>query len=331
MRTGIKNAIRAIAFILILAICLLGVNHVLTPKKNPFYSVEPNTMDVLFFGTSMAYCTFNPAVLWNDQGIASYNLGKQQQGISLTYYTMQEAFEYQKPKVAVLETYALSYEYEFPDDLEQGITASSLDDMPLTKTKWDSIRTNVPEEKYLEYAFPFIRTHTNWLTLDQSDFQPMDTTINGYLVSYDRVASTPPSREYLMNEKERPLHGKTSEYFYRILDLCEEKDIPLVLVKAPYPQRAEVGEASNTVRRIARERGVPYIEYDRIMDQLNFDYSGDTIDSQHLNVYGAEKVSQHFEAYLLENFSLPDHRGEAQYKILDQKTEEDYNKRNEMG
>ena len=89
MRTGIKNAIRAIAFILILAICLLGVNHVLTPKKNPFYSVEPNTMDVLFFGTSMAYCTFNPAVLWNDQGIASYNLGKQQQGISLTYYTMQ--------------------------------------------------------------------------------------------------------------------------------------------------------------------------------------------------------------------------------------------------
>lgn len=150
---------------------------------------------------------------------------------------MQEAFEYQKPKVAVLETYALSYEYEFPDDLEQGITASSLDDMPLTKTKWDSIRTNVPEEKYLEYAFPFIRTHTNWLTLDQSDFQPMDTTINGYLASYDRVASTPPSREYLMNEKERSLHGKTSEYFYRILDLCEEKDIPLVLVKAPYPQR----------------------------------------------------------------------------------------------
>lgn len=67
------------------------------------------------------------------------------------------------------------------------------------------------------------------------------------------------------------------------------------------------------------------------MDQLNFDYSGDTIDSQHLNVYGAEKVSQHFEAYLLENFSLPDHRGEAQYKILDQKTEEYYNKRNEMG
>ena len=33
MRTGIKNAIRAIAFILILAICLLGVNHVLTPKR----------------------------------------------------------------------------------------------------------------------------------------------------------------------------------------------------------------------------------------------------------------------------------------------------------
>lgn len=147
MRTGIKNAIRAIAFILILAICLLGVNHVLTPKKNPFYSVEPNTMDVLFFGTSMAYCTFNPAVLWNDQGIASYNLGKQQQGISLTYYTMQEAFEYQKPKVAVLETYALSYEYEFPDDLEQGITASSLDDMPLTKTKWDSNPDQCPGGK----------------------------------------------------------------------------------------------------------------------------------------------------------------------------------------
>lgn len=50
MRTGIKNAIRAIAFILILAICLLGVNHVLTPKKNPF----------LFGGTEYHGC----AVFW---------------------------------------------------------------------------------------------------------------------------------------------------------------------------------------------------------------------------------------------------------------------------
>lgn len=89
MRTGIKNAILRYRLYSDSGDMPFGSQPRFDPKKNPFYSVEPNTMDVLFFGTSMAYCTFNPAVLWNDQGIASYNLGKQQQGISLTYYTMR--------------------------------------------------------------------------------------------------------------------------------------------------------------------------------------------------------------------------------------------------
>ena len=59
----------------------------------------------------------------------------------------------------------------------------------------------------------------------------------------------------------------------------------------------------------------------RMTEGLGFDYAGDTVDSQHLNVCGAEKGTRHFGSHLKEQYVLPDHRGEEAYASLAGRTE----------
>ena len=39
-----------------------------------FYEQEPGSIDVMFYGSSHTYSDINPAVLWEEEGISSYDL-----------------------------------------------------------------------------------------------------------------------------------------------------------------------------------------------------------------------------------------------------------------
>ncbi len=83
-------------------------SFVLRDKYNSEYVLGfedevPYTLDVLFLGSSMSYRQIYPLELWNEFGIASYNLGSSEQIIPLSYYILQHALRTQKPKVVVVD------------------------------------------------------------------------------------------------------------------------------------------------------------------------------------------------------------------------------------
>ena len=71
-------------------------------KYRPFLQ-EDTEYDVLFFGTSHVINGIFPMQLWNDYGITSYNFGGHANSLAMAYWTMVNAVEYHKPKVAVLD------------------------------------------------------------------------------------------------------------------------------------------------------------------------------------------------------------------------------------
>ena len=75
------------------------------------------------------------------------------------------------------------------------------------------------------------------------------------------------------------------------------------------------------VARFAAERGLWYTNTLQCNDEIGIDYATDTCDmGQHLNVYGAEKLSDWFGKELVERFSLPDRRQDAAYaKVWEEK------------
>ena len=69
----------------------------------------------------------------------------------------------------------------------------------------------------------------------------------------------------------------------------------------------------NTVADIAAEQKIPFLDYCDKMDDIGLDFANDMNNSDHLNIWGAVKVSTDFGNYLKQNFDLTDHRSDSAY------------------
>ena len=57
-----------------------------------------------------------------------------------------------------------------------------------------------------------------------------------------------------------------------------------------------------------------FIDCNLHLDEMNFDWMHDTPDcGDHLNVFGAEKVSRYLGKYLKDNYNIPDRRKDGDY------------------
>ncbi len=109
---------RSLAMVLIL-LFILGINFLgglLMPVRANFgsnwenYTQEPkNSIDVLFLGSSMAYCNVNPAVIYRQSGLTSYVVAGPELSMPITYYYLREALRTQSPQAVCLEVNALFF------------------------------------------------------------------------------------------------------------------------------------------------------------------------------------------------------------------------------
>ena len=98
--------------------------------------------------------------------------------------------------------------------------------------------------------------------------------------------------------------------------LCKENDVELVLVKAPtlYPYWYE--EWDDQIKDFADENDLTYINFLDYQDEIGLDWTKDTYDGGlHLNLAGAEKLSEYFGQILANDFKISDRRG---VKALDE-------------
>ena len=159
-----------LGFVLLAAVVLTLVGNVLRPAHTAFGSTwdaylgeEKNSLDVLFLGSSYAYCDWNPGALYDQSGLTSYVLAGGEQTVGVTYYYLKEALKTQSPQVVVLEGSSLFF------DRYESFTQINVGYMPWGLNKVGAI---------LEYAEPELRTglfvdlifyHDRWKELTRSD------------------------------------------------------------------------------------------------------------------------------------------------------------------
>ena len=109
----LKNGIKALSFVLIIAVILLALSPVFMPKTNKglkdksaqgFLAEPDNSIDVVFVGDSLAYSSFIPLKIFNDYGISSYVCCTPSQTLAYSEDFVRRVFKNQKPKLVVLET-----------------------------------------------------------------------------------------------------------------------------------------------------------------------------------------------------------------------------------
>ena len=314
-----KILIKTAVFLALLSLCtgLLMPKYVESLEEGSFiaeYYREEVPHDVLFAGDCEAYGNFSPAAIWQRSGISSFVRGSAQQLIPQTYWLAAEMLEKETPKLLVVNVLAMTE----PGQTNEAYNRMTVDGMRLSKYKIGAALASMTEEESLSsYLIPLLRFHSRWSELSSEDFRylfgkPL-VSHSGYLLETgvkpaENVPKGRPLGDYSFS-------GKNLEYLGRIADLCEEKGVRLLLVKAPtvypywYPQWDE------NVKSFAAERGVDYINLLELSDEIGLDMMTDTYDAGlHLNVSGAEKLSFWFADMLKERYGLEGHAGDPAYE-----------------
>lgn len=97
--------------------------------------------------------------------------------------------------------------------------------------------------------------------------------------------------------------AKNAEYVERIRDYCEGNGAELILVSTPSTKNWN-SKRHNAIEVLAKELNIEYIDMNCLTGEINIDWSVDTRDKgDHMNYYGALKVSKYIGEYL-ENMGI---------------------------
>ena len=196
-----KKLIGTVVFLALAAGLLWKLNDAFRLKQEDgivpmelFYEQEPGTIDVMFYGSSHTYSDINPAVLWDQEGISSYDLAGSLQPLWNTYYYMKESLKYQTPKVMVVE---LVRAIEGRDYIEEARTVTNTFGMKFSKEKIENIQVSTPDN-LLPYLLGYPVYHSRYTELSRADFaaylgDPHGKASKGYYPlyvtkSYDSMA-----------------------------------------------------------------------------------------------------------------------------------------------
>lgn len=280
------------------------------------YYEEEKDHDVIFIGDCEVYENFSPVVLWEEYGINSYIRGSAQQLIWQSYYLLEDTLRYETPEVVVFNV--LSMKYNEPQ--KEAYNRMTLEGMEWSLSKVKSIQASMTEdEEFLDYVFPILRYHSRWSQLNAQDveymFQTEQVSHNGYYMRVDvKPAVNVPDGKVLGDYQ----FGENAYlYLDKMVQLCKEKDIELILIKAPslYPYWYDEWEAQ--MEQYAAENELLYINFLELTEEVGLDFNTDTYDAGlHLNLSGAEKLSHYFGKVLSEEVGVASRRGEEELEQI---------------
>lgn len=257
---------------------------------------KENTLDVLVMGDSESFTSISPMQLWRQHGIAAYDCGQSGQKIQETYYMLKTALKTQEPRLVLLEANLMFRNPGRLENLQSAISEAML------------------------YHFPIFRYHNIWKTMFDSSATLPDEykgfTIRNSVKSYDG------DENYMKETSElKKIPEFVDIYLKKIIEICRGKDIPLMLYSAPSPVNYNTAK-HNAIQDYADKHNLPYLDLNYKTKELKINWKEDSYDKgDHLNVFGAEKVTAYMGEYLAEKYDLPDHRGEAEYEEWDRLAE----------
>ncbi len=349
MKIKVTNVIKTIVFVVLLIACILAV-MVVTKRKESDYKyadffelAKKDQIDVLFLGSSHVINAINPATLYRDYGITSYNMGGHGSVMQATYWELIESLDYCKPKWVVVDAYMLEKNYKYLDVMDENTDTSlvntsieqlhlNMDTWPLNRLKKAAIDDLVLDKDIKnQFLFDFIIYHDRWSELDSNDYRALTGTAEKnalfgaemrYKVEQSPASYSDPEAGQVLSE-----HTVGAEYLMKIIDECQRQNIGVLVTYLPFCATTEDKIAANTAATVADMYDVPYIN---MLGEDIIDLRTDLNDSGHLNVSGAVKVTDYLGTFLSETGDFTDHRGDSAYSRWQENTDAFYDELKDM-
>ena len=326
-RAGVLAAFwaRALCFAVLLAAALGYAAYALIPKYDygicsmlNHYRQPRESVDVLVVGTSIAYAGINTNVLWEEYGIAAYDLCSAEQPFWDSYYILKEALKTQRPRLIILDAKPAIYTQDY--SRRSRIIMSTFGILS-PENRLGAIRASLEDpDEVRDYLLAFPVLHNGYSKLEGSMLAfPPDNGDRGSawkgFIEVDTVEKhSKPS--FVWNSVKRPINAREEEYVRKIFALAKEEGIPLLLVCMPNPDYKEDHMYMNYLWHVAEEYGASGLEgevginYNHPDLRFGLRYSSCFADWQHLNVKGSMIFSKRLGEDLKARYDLPDRRGD---------------------
>lgn len=330
-----KPVLKTVAFILIFILLFSYVQNIFGLKgsgygKYTYYNREDKqSVDVIFFGNSRCNRAFDPPVIDDIAGTYSYNLGIQGLRAKHVYIRMQDAFKTQTPKLVVIETGIFTTGASAT--LEEQYNHRTLVSLPTSLFKLNAaFELAENKEKAVELFLPLLRFHSRYKEIGSVDFiydRKIDDSFEYENRSSEEVMMTHrgytsyPTNKKLKDSYHSVFSGdygtitdiavfddENEEYLNKIVELCRSIGAEILFVSVPAVAKS-VG-ASLTVPisnyldgKYSDAADIKVLDMYKNYNDIGLDYMYFQ-NTSHLNVQGAQLVSDYMGRYIDENYSL---------------------------
>ena len=293
--------VKCISFILILLIILLILSYIAIPKNNlaefgmeevranGILGERENSIDVLIVGNSESITSIIPMKLWEDYGITSYISGTVGQSLPDSCIFVYNIMKKQKPKIVILDA----------DNI------------------YDGVAITTPIVKIAKEVFPIIKYHNRWKNLNSNDFfskinYTWTEDTKGY---YDStLIAEADSTNYMTYSENSSSIPKTNKLYLKLLnEYCKYNNAQLIVLSSPSTINWNY-ENYNGIKKFLEEENIEFLDLNIVKDEIKIDWKRDTRDAgDHLNRYGAVKVTEYVGNYLNNKNILEDHRKDDKF------------------
>ncbi len=290
MNTKLKKCLVALACA-VLSLCIfLYLSMIVTPKDindsggSLYYNgmgflAEPkNSLDIMVYGNSDVYSGFMPEILSKKYGYTSYASGRMLQNMENINDLLEKTLKNQEPKLIILETDC------FFEERSQYVSDFNL------------------------FA-PIFIYHSRWKELKFRDFYQYPSRkntvdVNKGFISSDRVGNLDFPEDYMgdPNTAAAAISQHNTKEIDEFIKTCQKNNIPVLLLELPSPHSWTYAN-HNAVRDLANEYKLPFVDLNIQHDLYGLELKTDFKDNgNHLNKYGAAKVTKYIGSYVKENY-----------------------------
>lgn len=312
-----------VAFFLLAALMLAGLNKVFLPKwsdeyksgtiTRSFYDLPKNSVDVLILGSSHVICGVDANRMYSEHGISAYSCGTEAQPILGSYAWLQEALRFQDLQAVVFDVADV---FAHSDEASH---RKSFDYMRLSSVKLEALRRYEelnPDMSFGSYLFPLITYHNRWNELTAEDWNgPDDLSLRGFYIRPEVRGLDFAGIDLSETDETYPIPEQNLAVFLDMIALCQQEGIELLLVECPSIDFDT--ESHNAIQAIADEHGLTFMDFNVTAQWPDIDYAADMADFKHFNVHGAAKATDYISRELLAACDLPDRRGDEYLDELD--------------
>lgn len=302
------NKLMKIAIFIAIFVLLFLVFQVFLQQNDRDYLVwksvyyRNNNYDLISFGNSQGFVSLNSKVL-TAAGINSLDLGTNAEYFNQTYYNFLEAMVYQNPKVVLIELNSFFYDGIAGYEDRIKYICNGAYPMKMSRNKINYIVTSLPfKDSYLALSPVFSykwdienikSTFDLKSKLAYKDKIYTGFTENKYILPPQEGGDIYQARDYDYDVSEGRVLTITQDNYERldrIIDICSERNIELVLFRAPVLDPKSYIGMAEVFKTMEDKYDIKIYDYNFRYNEIGLNKL-DFYNGGHVNINGANKIT----------------------------------------